>query len=203
MLEVGDYVVSPEVVFERKTVRDFVSSLYDGRLFKQAQAFSQRRLRMNVIVEGCPSEVHEAVSNAKAYYGALVALVLGFKANVLFTDGPRGTALLIEAAAKRVVRKINLTSRLPIVKRQVRKSGDLRELQLALVSSLPGVGVKKADLLLRRLKTPRRVFNASKTELSHILGKASAEKITDLLDSEYVGLDKKRSGEPIDHYLSD
>jgi len=32
-LQVGDYVVSPEEVVERKTVRDLISSIYDGRLY--------------------------------------------------------------------------------------------------------------------------------------------------------------------------
>ncbi|MGI0039859.1 MAG: ERCC4 domain-containing protein, partial [Nitrososphaera sp.] len=34
-LKVGDYIVSPETAVERKTVRDLVSSIYDGRLFLQ------------------------------------------------------------------------------------------------------------------------------------------------------------------------
>ena len=34
-LPVGDYIVSPEEVVERKTVRDLISSIYDGRLYIQ------------------------------------------------------------------------------------------------------------------------------------------------------------------------
>lgn len=36
-LEIGDYVVSDEVVLERKTVSDLISSFTDGRLYKQCQ----------------------------------------------------------------------------------------------------------------------------------------------------------------------
>ena len=180
-------MVSPDVVFERKTVKDFVSSLYDGRLFRQAHTFSQKQLRMNIIVEGSPEAVYEAASNVKAYYGALMTLVLDFKANILFTEGPRGTALLIEAAARRVARRLKTRQPTPIIKKQsAKKSGDLRELQLGLVSSLPCIGVKKADLLLRRLKTPRRVLNASKSELASLIGRSCAERIIELLDSEYA-----------------
>ena len=32
-LRVGDYVVSAETAVERKTIRDLISSIYDGRLF--------------------------------------------------------------------------------------------------------------------------------------------------------------------------
>ena len=35
-LSVGDYVVDNQLVFERKTLKDFAQSIVDGRLFKQA-----------------------------------------------------------------------------------------------------------------------------------------------------------------------
>ena len=34
-LDFGDFVVSGDVVIERKTLDDFVKSIYDGRLFSQ------------------------------------------------------------------------------------------------------------------------------------------------------------------------
>ncbi|RMF30602.1 MAG: heavy metal resistance protein CzcA, partial [Candidatus Nitrosothermus koennekii] len=34
-LEVGDYIPLPEVVVERKSMRDLVKSIYDNRLFIQ------------------------------------------------------------------------------------------------------------------------------------------------------------------------
>ena len=34
-LQVGDYIVAPETVVERKTISDLASSIFDGRLFEQ------------------------------------------------------------------------------------------------------------------------------------------------------------------------
>ena len=34
-LDFGDFVVSSDIVIKRKTLDDFVKSIYDGRLFKQ------------------------------------------------------------------------------------------------------------------------------------------------------------------------
>jgi len=39
-LELGDYVLSDEVIIERKTVEDFLASMLDGRLFSQLIALS-------------------------------------------------------------------------------------------------------------------------------------------------------------------
>jgi len=35
-LPIGDYIVGPETVVERKSISDLVSSIFDGRLFDQA-----------------------------------------------------------------------------------------------------------------------------------------------------------------------
>ncbi len=40
-MAVGDYQVSDEVVIERKTAKDFVDSIVDKRLFKQARSLME------------------------------------------------------------------------------------------------------------------------------------------------------------------
>ena len=40
-LKVGDYIVSPETAIERKTIRDLINSIYDGRLFVQCSELAQ------------------------------------------------------------------------------------------------------------------------------------------------------------------
>jgi DNA excision repair protein ERCC-4 len=34
-LQIGDYIVAPETVVERKSIKDLISSVFDGRLFDQ------------------------------------------------------------------------------------------------------------------------------------------------------------------------
>src|ERR687887_1804814 len=51
-LKVGDYIVSPETAIERKTIRDLISSIYDGRLFVQCSELSQHYFKPLVIIEG-------------------------------------------------------------------------------------------------------------------------------------------------------
>jgi DNA excision repair protein ERCC-4 len=34
-LPIGDYIVAPETVVERKSLSDLISSIFDGRLFDQ------------------------------------------------------------------------------------------------------------------------------------------------------------------------
>ena len=48
-LEVGDFVWDNEICIERKTVPDFVSSVWDGRVFTQAMDMEQYRKRYIII----------------------------------------------------------------------------------------------------------------------------------------------------------
>ena len=40
-LPIGDYIVAPETVVERKTISDLVSSIFDGRLFDQCNRLKE------------------------------------------------------------------------------------------------------------------------------------------------------------------
>ena len=41
MLPVGDYIVAPETIVERKTIRDMMSSIFDGRLFDRFKGYEK------------------------------------------------------------------------------------------------------------------------------------------------------------------
>ncbi len=51
LLDVADYLVGAYAI-ERKSVRDFVSSLYSGRLFDQAHRLGEAYETIFLIVEG-------------------------------------------------------------------------------------------------------------------------------------------------------
>ena len=52
VLEVGDYALPGDILIERKTVNDFISSILDGRLFDQALNLSKASNNPTFIIEG-------------------------------------------------------------------------------------------------------------------------------------------------------
>ena len=50
-LEVGDYVLTPDVCVERKSVSDLIQSLASGRLFNQAEAMQRYYKRPALLIE--------------------------------------------------------------------------------------------------------------------------------------------------------
>jgi len=82
-LEIGDYIINSEIAVERKTLHDFISSLFDGRLFQQVDLLSSNYSSPFLIVEGNYSEIEEYVQNPKSVYSALVSLLLICRINLM------------------------------------------------------------------------------------------------------------------------
>ena len=59
-IEVGDYILSPEICVERKSVSDLVQSLASGRLHNQAKAMTRAYKTPILLVEVCPSAAGQA-----------------------------------------------------------------------------------------------------------------------------------------------
>lgn len=178
-LAVGDYIVAPETVVERKSVYDFISSVFDGRLFDQCNRLKEHFEHPVIIVEGNVDEIEKITENPLVFYGATSSVVLDFKIPIIPTPNASHTAkLLISMCA----RQGNMKG--PFLKK-IRKSGDLKQQQLSILCSLPGVGEKLATRMLEKFGSPTNSLNASLSELSKIkgMGDARAEKIRKILDA--------------------
>jgi len=188
MLEVGDYVVSPDYAVERKKGRDFLKSLYSGRLFDQAHRLCETYDRPVLVVEGeLPLFVRE-MARPRAFWGALTTLAFEYGLSVFFTADAGQTADFIYTLTRH---RGFARPRGPLIRKKPRVKG-LERTQLFLVSSLPGIGPKLADRALRRFGTVRRVFSASVAELSSVdgIGRIKAEKMAEILDAHYHPAEK-------------
>jgi DNA excision repair protein ERCC-4 len=192
-LAVGDYVVNPEIAAERKSVSDFVSSVYDGRLFAQASALSSSYRKPYIIVEGDVTEVSKLVKNLASYYGAIANVTLAYDLRLMHTANADETALAIAALVKNSrARPIP-----PGLLQAPPKSKDEAQQQLYFISSLPGVGVKLAKRMLGRYGTPRRVVSLTEAQFSMVpgVGAKRASKIAHVLDTKYAGWQAQEGAE--------
>jgi len=185
-LPVGDYIVAPETVVERKSIRDLLSSVFDGRLFDQCSRLKEHFQNPIVLVEGNVDEIEEITDNPLIFYGAISTVVIDFKIPIIPTPSAAHTAKLL----------VSLCSRKDIPKgpylKKIKKSSDLQKQQLSVLCSLPGIGDKFAVRMLEKFGTPLRVFTATTTELAKVegLGTARANKIKTMLDSKSKHLKK-------------
>ncbi|MDH5568255.1 MAG: helix-hairpin-helix domain-containing protein [Nitrosopumilus sp.] len=185
-LPIGDYIVGPETIVERKSIRDLMASVFDGRLFDQCSRLKEHFENPIVLMEGNVDEIEEITENPLIFYGAISTVVLDFKIPVIPTPSAAHTAkLLVSMCSKKESHKG------PYLKK-IKKSTDLERQQLSTLCSLPGIGEKFAIRMLEKFGTPLKVFTATTADLAKVegLGEARAKKIKNMLDSKSKHLKK-------------
>jgi DNA excision repair protein ERCC-4 len=185
-LPVGDYIVAPETIVERKTVSDLVSSIFDGRLFDQCHRLKEHYQFPILIIEGDIDEIEELTENPLVFYGAISSIAIDFKIPVIPTPNATHTSKLLISMCSR-----KDASKGPFIKK-IRKSNDLQKQQLSMLCSLPGVVEKTAIRMLEKFGTPLRVLSSSIIELSKVsgLGEARAKNIKKVLQAQSKHLKK-------------
>lgn len=178
-LPVGDYIVRPETAVERKSIRDLLSSIFDGRLFDQCQRLREHYQHPVIVMEGNVDEIDEIAENPMVLYGALSSVALEYRIPVIPTPSAMHTAkLLISLCFK----KDHMSG--PLLKK-IKKHTDPRRQQLSVLASLPGVGDKLAVRMLERFGTPADALAASSSDIAKIpgMGASRAQKIRSMLDT--------------------
>ncbi len=179
-LPIGDYIVAPETVVERKSIKDLMSSIFDGRLFDQCSRLKEHFQHPIILIEGNVDEIDSITENPLIFYGALSTIAIDFKIPIIPTSSASHTAKLLVSMCSR-----KQSHKGPFLKK-IRKSNDLQRQQLLTLCSLPGVGEKTAIRMLKKFGSPIQVFTAPYTELSKVegLGESRAKKIKKMLESK-------------------
>ena len=186
-MAVGDYQVSDEVVIERKTANDFVSSIIDKRLFKQARELTEEFKKPIIILEG--DDIYNGMIHPNAIRGTIAALAIDFRISIIPTRNAQDTAAMIKRIA---VREQN-GKKIPISIRTDKKPVTQMEQQLFIVESLPNIGPVNAKNLLKHFGSVSEVFNASESDLQEVegIGKKTAKEIRKVVDSKYLYFEKE------------
>jgi DNA excision repair protein ERCC-4 len=192
-LKVGDYVVSSETAVERKTVRDLISSIYDGRLFVQCSDLVKYYQKPLLVVQGNIAELAETSEDMEdpddiklhaermpLAYDALITVATEFRIPTIHTPSAEQTAQLLVTLVNRSLREGKATG--PLL-RKIKKENPIYIQQLSVLASLPGVGEKLAARMLKKFHTPIRALNASAAELATIpgFGLTRAERVRKVL----------------------
>jgi len=184
-LKVGDYICSDRVCIERKTVSDFIQSMFNQRIFEQLSSLSESFERPVLIIEGNSKALFsERNIHANTVRGILSAIAIDFGIPIIWTHNSKETAAQVFWIANR---EQILEKREPSI-RANKKARTLAKQQEFLVAGLPSVNSKLSKRLLKEFKTVKNVFTAEQEKLINVdkIGKEKAKKIHDVLNSEYV-----------------
>lgn len=180
-LDSADYILSEKIGIERKTDNDFLSSILDKRLFRQALSLRENFRNPVFIIEG--RNLYNGNIHPNAVRGALSSLLTVYNVTVLQTEDALETALLMKMIAKQAqlgVKEITLQPK--------RKETTLDEIAEQILESIPGIGKVKAQKLLDCFGSIENVVNADVDTLITfgIFGEKEARRIKNIFKHEKV-----------------
>ena len=181
-MAVADYQVSEEVAIERKTAKDFVDSIVDKRLFKQARMMMEEFKKPIMILEG--DDFYSGFINPNAIRGAMTSIALDYGISIIPTRTAEDTAAMI----KRIAIREQKGEKRSIQIRTERKPQNLWEQQLFIIESLPNIGPVHAKRLLEHFGSVKAVLEADEKKLQEVegIGKKTAKNIRDVVEGKYL-----------------
>lgn len=147
-LAYGDYQISDDIIFERKSYSDLIASIMDKRLFQQAKDLSETFKIPIIVIEGSSTGKYKPAITRQAILGSVFSICRQHD-NIRFipTKGPDDTAKLISTAAKQIMKpgkKISVQTR--------KKPKGTREQQQFLLESFPSIGPERAFRIMKQFE---------------------------------------------------
>ncbi|MEM4648083.1 MAG: ERCC4 domain-containing protein [Candidatus Pacearchaeota archaeon] len=192
ILSVGDYIIG-NIIIERKTISDFITSMINKRLIKQVINLKETEFENKLIIlEGFDEEdiYGRGNLNDNAIRGMILSIILEHKIPIIFTKDYIDTTNFLEVLYKRLKKKpreISLVSK--------PKFYTIYEQQEFIIESFPGIGKTLAREILKKFRTIKSFVNANISELMSVkkLGEKKARKIKKILETEYKTKEELKS----------
>lgn len=181
-LEVGDFICSDRVAFERKSVEDFIKSLMDKKLFTQIRELKNSFECPILLIEGV-GIYRKGNAHPNAVAGALASIAVDYRIPMLWSENAIESAQILYWTARREQFE---NGRVPAIRAKKKAVGLNDEMEFV-VAGLPGVSTLAARRILRRFRTLKGVFSASDEELREVemIGEKKAKRIWELVNAEY------------------
>lgn len=84
-LSPADFVVSQDYAVERKELRDFFRSIFDGRLFEQVERLVEAYENPFLFVEGDLVRALKSIRNPMVFWGAITKIMADHHISLIFT----------------------------------------------------------------------------------------------------------------------
>lgn len=189
-LEKGDYVISENCAFERKTVKDFVYTLTRRHLFEQLFLLKDAYAKPFIIIEGYLPIIYKfSRINPSSVWGAMFALA---KQGICLiqTMNYKETSDFLYTSA----RQEQIVEKRALIVHPVKKVATTADAQIFFISSLPNIGREKAISILKNYENPlNALINVDRWAKDvRGLGPKITEKVKTVLYSSYAELETEK-----------
>ncbi len=180
-LEVGDYILSSDVIVERKTLNDFVNSIMDKRLFEQLKNLKRSYSSPVLLLER--EGTLQRAFNPEALYGAIASVIIDFAVPIIWSENAPTSAKYLQAIARREQRD----RRKLIAIKSGKVPLTVNEQLERVVGNLPDVDLVRAKRLLTSQRSLENLFSATEDDLKSVegIGEVLAHRLSELFKHEY------------------
>ncbi|KAK2533340.1 hypothetical protein Q9233_004554 [Columba guinea] len=195
-LEVGDYILTPDICVERKSISDLIGSLNNGRLYTQCVSMSRYYKRPILLIEFDPNKpfsliprgsLHQEISS-NDITSKLTLLTLHFpKLRILWCPSPHATAELFEELKQNHPQPDAETAMAITADSEVLPESDkYNPGPQDFLLKMPGVNAKNCRAIMNHVKSIAELVTLTKDELAKILGNtANATQLFEFIHLTY------------------
>lgn len=194
MLTVADYVLSPNICVERKSVNDLISSFKDGRLYSQAETMFQHYKSAMLLIEfdqnrsftlepfadfsGSMSSVNPN-SVPSDLQSKIVLLTLAFpKLRIIWSSSPYQTAEIFESLKAQEPEPDPIAAVRAGLDKDMKAEDQAFNLEpQEMLGIVPGVTPQNIKSLVLETESIREVANMTEAELRPLVGEEAGRKI--------------------------
>ncbi|KAH7336107.1 hypothetical protein BKA65DRAFT_27976 [Rhexocercosporidium sp. MPI-PUGE-AT-0058] len=204
MLTVGDYILSPTICIERKSIKDLISSFKDGRLYNQAETMQMHYKSPMLLIEfdqnksftlepfADLSGTLNSVSAANAtsdLQSKLVLLTLAFpRLRIIWSSSPYQTAEIFESLKTQEPEPDPIAAvRIGLEGGQKAEDQSFNREPQDMLRVVPGVTGKNIKNLVLEMGSLKEVANATVDELEPAVGREAGRHIYRFFNKSVLG----------------
>ncbi|CAF0939740.1 unnamed protein product [Adineta steineri] len=181
-LEVGDYILTPDVCVERKSVSDLIGSLNNGRLYQQALQMTRFYKKPMLLIEFDQKQAFHLANkqryNSSSEFSAhditskLALLTMHFpKLKILWCPSPHASAELFEDLKRDREEPDSKNAMLVTAESELLDEDErYNSVVQDLLIRMPGVTFKNYKLIMNKVENLRELSQLKENELVTIMG---------------------------------
>ncbi|KAL8749781.1 MAG: hypothetical protein Q9184_006669 [Pyrenodesmia sp. 2 TL-2023] len=194
MLTVGDYVLTPDICVERKSVRDLISSFKNGRLFNQAETMLQhykhpmlliefdqnKSFTLDPFAENFFEKSIKSADDSKDLQSKIVLLTIAFpRLKIIWSSSPYQTAeIFAELKSKQEepdpIKAVQIGLGLG---EDPYEQQSFNTTPQDMLRAVPGVTAKNMLRLILEVSDLREVSNLGEAQLDELVGREAGRQI--------------------------
>lgn len=192
LLTVGDYVLTPDIVIERKSVRDLISSFKNGRLFNQAETMLQYYRYPMLLIE---FDQHKSftldtfgtdhttalttANNPQDLQSKITLLTLAFpRLKIIWSSSPYQTAEIFDELKKQQEEPDPVHAvQVGLTAGEDPSDQSFNQTPQDMLRSVPGMSEKNLSRITLEVANVAEVSNLTEVELDAMVGKEAGRQV--------------------------